>query len=69
MRIKSNRFELIYSGGHHELYCDGVSHIRITSGTVGNAPLTDQYEPLRIENMSCSCGKPQPIPGVPERVN
>ena len=55
MRIAENRFILINSSGHSELYCDGISHIRIRSGNVGDAPVTNSYEPLKIESKPCNC--------------
>ena len=28
-------FGLVHKGGHHEVYCDGKSHIKTTGGSAG----------------------------------
>ena len=47
------QFKLVYQGGHHNVYCDGKSHIWTTGGWAGNHPIV----PSGFAPAGCDCEK------------
>lgn len=51
--IRESGFRLVYQGGHHNLYCDGVKHLRTTGGELQHAVVPNARWPL----FKCDCAR------------
>ena len=51
-----SHFSLVYQGGHHDVWCNGETHIRMGSGSHGWAPISSK--PARHATLyvfKCDC--------------
>ena len=48
-------FVLVYTGGHHEVYCNGSKHIVLLGDGFGSAPLSENRKIFRVEERPCNC--------------
>jgi len=55
--MSKQKFKKVYSGGHHEVWCNGNNHVRLAGGGMGSAPVSQFSIPPveRVETTSCDC--------------
>lgn len=58
--LKDEGYNLVYQGGHHNVYCNDEKHVRTYGGTTR---MTDENRPFlnpitkEIDTFKCNCGK------------
>jgi hypothetical protein len=48
-------YRLVYQGGHHDVWCNGETHVRLAGGRFGQARLDPASRLAKIVTTSCDC--------------
>lgn len=54
-RILVERMRLIYQGGHHDVYCDGKTHVWVCGDGRGTVGFRDANKRLQLRVGGCDC--------------
>lgn len=50
-------FSLVYSGGHHEVFCNKEIHMTLFGDGYGSAPISNEKLSFRVHENGCDCEK------------
>ncbi len=51
----ADTFRHVYAGGHHAVYCNGKSHVKLVGESFGHSPTSRVSLSVEIEMFSCDC--------------
>jgi len=66
--MKLGIYSLVYKGEHHEVYCNGTFHLKLSGGGFGTAPA--RYDRYNFEVMleDCDCWRYKVKPKIEHKV-